>query len=118
MDASLVPGPRRSGGTTEDRQLTTDKGSAMYVTKLGIDGQVFYLTDETDIDELRRRIVAAARGGAEFVEFEAHGRGHVAVLVTAHLPVRIETVERADEEPSMSAPEMPSFEYDPYSFIN
>ena len=70
----------------------------MMITQLRIDGQVFFLTAETDRLALKSEIVAAVRSGADFVTFNTHGHGEVDVLMTPHIPVRFETVERTEQE--------------------
>jgi hypothetical protein len=84
----------------------------MQVIKLRIDGQVYFLPAETDLLALRAEIVTAVRSGADFVEFETHGHGQVAVLMTPHLPVRFEAVERSAETVEAWEVEPPSFDLD------
>lgn len=70
----------------------------MKITRLQIDGQVFYLDDAQDVDALEAEIVEAASARAAFVRFDTVGRGRVSVLVTPHLGVRFEVQERTEEE--------------------
>lgn len=70
----------------------------MKITKLRIDGQVFYLSAGTDIAALKSQILNAASGTPEFIEFEPAGYGKVSVLMTPHTPVRLEEEDHAEEE--------------------
>jgi carotenoid cleavage dioxygenase-like enzyme len=84
----------------------------MLITKLRIDGQVFFLPEDTDIPVLKQLIVAAVRTGAEFVEFDTHGHGSVSVLMTQQIPVRFEVVDRTEDEVASWVDVPPAFEYD------
>jgi hypothetical protein len=84
------------------------------VTKVRIDGQVFFLTPTQDIADLKRQIVAASRGGSDFVEFDTMGHGNVAVLITPTESARFQTVERSDEEVAAWEAEPPPFDIDNY----
>ena len=85
----------------------------MLITKMRLDGQYFFLTEDTDQSRLEQEIVASVRGGGDFVRFEAHGHGHVAVLMTAHFPVRFEAVDRSEEEVAGWEDEPPPVDVDP-----
>lgn len=85
----------------------------MLVTKLRVDGQIYYLPDTTDIHELKERIVTSVREGAAFVDFDTHGHGQVSVLMTPQIPVRFEVVERSQEEVDDWTDAPPSTDLDP-----
>ena len=85
----------------------------MLVTKLRVDGQVYYLPESTDIAGLKERIVASVQGGAAFVDFDTHGHGQVSVLMTPQIPVRFEVVERTPEEVEEWSETAPSTDLDP-----
>ena len=72
----------------------------MKITKLRIDGQVFYLAADLDLDALKEQILHAAAGRPDFVTFTPVGHGEVTVLVTASTPVRFEVEEHAEDEVS------------------
>ena len=86
----------------------------MKVTKVRIDGQVFFLTPAQDVPDLKTQIVAASRGGSDFVDFEAIGHGSVSVLITPTESARFETIERSDEEVAVWETEPPPFDIDNY----
>ncbi|AOX66223.1 hypothetical protein BJK06_11055 [Curtobacterium sp. BH-2-1-1] len=70
----------------------------MLVTKIRIDGQIFFLDPGQDVDALKAAIQDAARTAPTFVEFDTVGHGLVSVLVTPTAPARFETVNRSDDE--------------------
>jgi hypothetical protein len=70
----------------------------MKTSKSHIDGQMFILQPGEDVVELKRKIVEAARHGADFVDFVTIGRGTISVLITPNLPVRFEVVEESAEQ--------------------
>jgi hypothetical protein len=70
----------------------------MKILKVRFDGQMFLLAPEQDVDETKRAIVAAAREGSDFVDFQTVGHGTISLLVTPNLPVRFEMIERSEEE--------------------
>lgn len=70
----------------------------MLITKIRIDGQIFYLDPGEDVQALQDRIQDAARTMPTFVEFRSVGHGKVSVLVSAVIPVRFEQVERTKDE--------------------
>jgi hypothetical protein len=70
----------------------------MFITKVRIDGQMFFLDPAEDVAALRERIEETARTQPTFVEFSTVGHGRVAVLVNSVVPVRFETVEKTDEQ--------------------
>jgi hypothetical protein len=79
----------------------------MRVTKLRIDGQVFFLSQDVDVPALQQQILAAVRVEAAFVTFRPVGRGVVSALVTQHLPVSFEVEEVHDEGVPLSAADQP-----------
>jgi hypothetical protein len=70
----------------------------MIITKLRIDSQMFFLEPGQDVAALKRQILTAARGVADFVIFTTVGHGEVAVLMTPATPVRFEQQEHSDEQ--------------------
>jgi hypothetical protein len=70
----------------------------MLVTKVRFDGQVFLLDPAHDVESTKQRIVAAAREGADFVDFQTVGHGTISLLVTQNLPIRFETIERSEDD--------------------
>lgn len=70
----------------------------MKILKVRFDGQMFLLAPEQDVDETKRAIVAAAREGSDFVDFQTVGHGTISLLVTPNLPVRFEMIERSEGE--------------------
>lgn len=90
----------------------------MLVTKLRVDGQVYYLPESTDVLALKEQIVSAVQGGAAFVEFDTYGHGAVAVLMTPQIPVRFETVERTQDEVTAWVEDPPSFDFDATAYYD
>ena len=89
----------------------------MKIIKLRIDGQQFYLDADTDLDELKERLLSAARGRARFIDFQPVGHGVVSVLMSPQTPVRFEVEERSEEqlaEWALNPPEtdLTSFDYE------
>ncbi|MDY0908841.1 hypothetical protein [Microbacterium sp. CFBP9034] len=70
----------------------------MKVHTLHVDGQQFVLEPGQDVDGLRDEILDAARSGAGFVRFHAVGRAIITVLITSHVGVRLEVMERDPQE--------------------
>ncbi|MCU1482912.1 MAG: hypothetical protein JWQ19_3698 [Subtercola sp.] len=70
----------------------------MQINKVHVDGQTFILTAAQGVADLKQQILAALQPGAGFVEFTTVGRGLVSILITPHLPVRFETVDRTEEQ--------------------
>ena len=67
----------------------------MHVTRVRFDGQTFLLDPAQDVAAAKEAVVTAAREGADFVDFRTVGHGVISLLITAHIPVRFETVERS-----------------------
>jgi hypothetical protein len=82
----------------------------MRITRLRIDGQEFYLPPELDLAALQQQLLDAVRGEAAFVTFPSVGHGEVSVLVTAHVPVRFEVEELAEEEVQRLAEDPPAID--------
>jgi hypothetical protein len=76
------------------------------VNKVRFDGQTFLLAPDQDVNETKEAIVAAVRGGSDFVDFRTVGHGTISLLMTPTVPVRFEVIER-------SAEELERFEIDP-----
>lgn len=70
----------------------------MRVTRVRFDGQTFLLDAEQDVDQTKAAIVAALRGGSDFVDFRTVGHGTISLLVAPGVPVRFEVLERSAEE--------------------
>ncbi|GAA4265944.1 hypothetical protein [Frondihabitans peucedani] len=90
----------------------------MLVTTLRIDGQEFFLPDEADIDQIKERVLAAAREGAGFVDFTVRDQGRISVLMTPRVAVRFEVVDRSEAETAGWDDDHGSFEFDPATFIS
>jgi hypothetical protein len=84
----------------------------MRVAKIRIGGRMFILSQEQDLDVLRRDIVAAATSGAGFVHFTSATNVAVSALVTPYLPVRISEIETASET-GTSTDQLPHIIEDP-----
>lgn len=70
----------------------------MRIIKARVDGQMFILSPGTDVAALKSQVVAAARGGADFLDFGTVGHGVVSVLITSMIPVRFEVLDRSQEQ--------------------
>ena len=70
----------------------------MKVNKVRVDGQMFILDPDQNVQDLQDRIINAVRQGAGFVQFETIGRATIAVLVTPGVAVRFEVLERTEEQ--------------------
>ena len=70
----------------------------MKINKVRFDGQTFLLDPDQDLAETKQAIVAAAREGSDFVDFQVVGHGTISLLVTPNLPVRFEILERSEAE--------------------
>lgn len=69
----------------------------MKVSKVRVDGQMFILQPEADVDALQTQIVDAVRGGGGFVTFDTVGRLAISVLISPGIPVRFEVMEQPEE---------------------
>lgn len=79
----------------------------MKITKIRIDGQQFYLRENADPEQLKARILEAARGVAQFIDFEAVGHGVISVLMTPQTPVHFEVEDRTTQQVDDWATEPP-----------
>jgi hypothetical protein len=71
----------------------------MIINKVHVDGQTFILAADQNVAALKQEIVAALGGGrSAFVDFATVGLGLISVLITPHLPIRFETIERTEEQ--------------------
>jgi hypothetical protein len=70
----------------------------MLITKVSFDGQTFLLNADQDLAETKKAIVSAVRDGSDFVDFRTIGHGTISLLVTPHVPVRIQTIDRTEEQ--------------------
>ncbi len=64
-------------------------------TTIAVDGTVFRLADDTDVDELAAGIAEAARSGAQFVTFQTPDAVDVRLLITSLSTVSIATRQPA-----------------------
>lgn len=79
----------------------------MNITKVSFDGQTFLLDPDQDVADTKKAIVSAARDGSDFVDFQTIGHGTISLLVTPHVPVRIQTIDRSEEQISRMQEEPP-----------
>ncbi len=70
----------------------------MDIHTVRVDGQMFVLKPGTDVGRLRDEIVDAARQGAGFVELETVGRSTINVMITPHVGVRFETIQKLESD--------------------
>ena len=70
----------------------------MQINKVRVDGQMFILQPEQDVDALQSEIVDAARAGGDFVSFNTGGRYSMSVLITAGVVVRFEVIDMPEEQ--------------------
>jgi hypothetical protein len=80
------------------------------IDKLRIDGQMFILEPQNDVAALKTQIVDAVRDGARFIDFTTVGHRQVSVLVTAHIPVRFEIIEKSEEQYDQWEKHPPSYD--------
>jgi len=83
----------------------------MKINKVRFDGQTFLLDPDQDLAETKQAIVAAAREGSDFVDFQVLGHGTISLLVTPNLPVRFEIIERSEEELERFEADPPSLDH-------
>jgi hypothetical protein len=69
----------------------------MQIVQARIGRQTIALAVDTDVVEVKTRIVEAAREGAGFVDFETPGGHVISVLITQAVPVRLETFDVVDD---------------------
>ena len=86
----------------------------MKIIRLRIDGHLFYLDPEQDVDALKEQVLTAARGVAEFLVFTPIGHGEVSVLMAPTTPVRFEVQERTEEEVASWEENPPSADFELY----
>ena len=86
----------------------------MKIIRLRIDGHLFYLDPDQDVDALKDKVLEAARGVAEFLVFTPVGHGEVSVLMTPTTPVRFEVQERTEEEVASWEANPPSADFELY----
>lgn len=88
-------------------------------TEILIDGVSSHLAQEQDLDELLRRIEAAANGAAAFVDFVVVGNRRVRVLVSprSRVVVTTETVQYDPRDTgNESFPYGGLYDFDPEQF--
>lgn len=68
----------------------------MKVNKVRVDGQMFILDPDQDVEQLQREILDAIRAGGKFVNFNTVGRATISVLITAGIAVRFEVIDTPD----------------------
>ncbi|MDN4639844.1 hypothetical protein QCD70_06290 [Agreia sp. PsM10] len=69
----------------------------MQIVQARIDGQTFVVAGGEDLDDVKGRILEAARAGAGFVDIESVDGRRFSVLVTPAIPVRFEIFEIDDD---------------------
>lgn len=67
----------------------TSEHQTMVRTEVEINGVIMFLAQDQDLDELKRRIAAAARTAGTFVDFVEVGNRSVSMLVSASTEVLI-----------------------------
>jgi hypothetical protein len=84
----------------------------MQIVQARIGRQTIALAVDTDVVEVKNRIVEAARDGAGFVDFETPGGRLLSVLITQAIPVRFETFDVIDDgsEPEQDASPIERFD--------
>lgn len=87
----------------------------MLRTRLRIDGQAFLLPGTVNIDQLKQELMTAVQVGAAFVNFDTHSHGQVSVLMTPHIPVRFESMEKTDDEAGEWVDSAPTFDLDGFT---
>jgi len=70
----------------------------MDIMKLRIDGQMFYLPADLDLENLKAEILSAVTGAPAFITFRPTGYGEVTVLITPTISVRFEVEQHSAEE--------------------
>jgi hypothetical protein len=88
----------------------------MLHTSLRIDGRIFHLRADQEIDALKGVILEAARGAVRFLDFAA-ARGTVSVLVTSRTTIEFVESEVAAEDLSEQLPAIAGTATDPFSFL-
>ncbi|MFU8946622.1 hypothetical protein ACLRGF_07785 [Mycetocola zhadangensis] len=84
----------------------------MKMTTVRVDGQMFVLKPGEDVEKLKAEVTEAARSGAGFVEFETVGRSTLSVMVTPHVGVRFESIEKVDAEVEQWETHPPAIDFD------
>jgi hypothetical protein len=64
------------------------------IVRIRIGGKMFVLRDGQDPEKLKSEVVAAARSGADFVDFETAEGVAVSALITPHVVVRLWSIEQ------------------------
>jgi hypothetical protein len=88
----------------------------MQHTSLRIDGRVFHLRADQEVDALKGVILEAARGAVRFLDF-AVARGTVSVLVTSRSTIEFVESEVAAEDCLEQLPAIAGTATDPFSFL-
>lgn len=67
----------------------------MVQTQISLDGEIFLLAQDQDVDDLRRRIEAATASTGRFVDFIVVGNRSVAALITptSRVTISVATVQ-------------------------
>lgn len=70
-------------------------------TEVSIDGSTFVLERGQDVEDVKRRIEAAANSPARFVDLIVRGGVQVSALITPHsrVTISIRTAAGSDDEP-------------------
>lgn len=85
-----------SSNLEPDHRLTRMSGETVKVNKVRVDGQMFILDPDQDVEQLQREILDAIRAGGKFVNFNTVGRATISVLITAGIAVRFEVIDTPD----------------------
>jgi hypothetical protein len=88
----------------------------MLHTELRIDGRIFRLRADQEVDALKGVILEAARGAVRFLDF-AVARGTVSVLVTSRTTIEFVVPELAADEWSEQPPVITGTDTDPFSLL-
>jgi hypothetical protein len=90
----------------------------MQVIQARIGRQTIALSADTDVVEMKKRIVEAARAGAGFVDFETPGRNVLSVLITQAIPVRLESFDVVDDVAESEHDPSPTDSFDIFGYAD
>jgi hypothetical protein len=88
----------------------------MQHTSLRIDGRVFHLRSNQEIEALKGVILEAAKGAVRFLDF-AVARGTVSVLVTSRTTIEFVESEVATDDLPEQPPAIAGTDTDPFSLL-
>jgi len=75
----------------------------MKISRIRIGGKMFVLGKSQDFDQLKSDIVAAARSGADFVDFETTEGVAVSALITPNVVVRMWELDQTPDASTQAA---------------